>query len=111
MKKIANIFASFALGTALVLVASPAMRADDHGRDRCQKAVEKAQDKYRHEAREHGRHSEQAQSARARLNETWDRCYSETRAWYDPHNRQWRNDRDWDRSYDWDHDGDRDDRR
>jgi hypothetical protein len=107
--KISHALASVALGATMVVATMPVARADDdHGRTRCQRAVEKAQNRYQHEAREHGRRSPEAQSARARLNETWDRCYTETHAWYDPHRQQWRTDRDWDRNYDWDRDGDRD---
>lgn len=101
---LSHALASVALGATLVLVTAPSVRADDHGRTRCQHAVEKAQNRYAHEAREHGRRSPEAQRARASLNQTWDRCYSETHAWYDPHTQQWRTDRDWDRHYDWDRD-------
>lgn len=95
-------------GALLVSQARPAFADDDHGRSRCQRSVERAEDHYRHEAREHGRHSRQAEDAKAKLSNEWDRCYSETHAWYDPHRREWRNDRDWDRNYDWDDDHDRD---
>jgi hypothetical protein len=107
--RLSHALASLALGATLVVATSPVVRAnDDHGRSRCQRSTERAQQKYQEEVREHGRRSPQAQNARARLNETWDRCYSETHAWYDPHRQQWRTDRDWDRNYDWDRDGDRD---
>ena len=109
--KLSHALALLALGAALVAATTPAARADDdhdHGRSRCQQKTEHAQQKYQEEAREHGRHSPQAESARARVNATWDRCYNEVHAWHDPHSQQWRNDRDWDRNYDWDRDGDRD---
>jgi hypothetical protein len=107
--KLSHALASLALGAALVAVTTPAVRADDNrGRNRCQQQTERAQQKYQEEAREHGRHSPQAENARARLNSIWDRCYEEVHAWYDPHSQHWRNDRDWDRNYDWDRDGDRD---
>ena len=99
----------FAIGGALIFSQAQKSFADDHGRSRCQQKVEKAEDHYRHEAREHGRHSRQAEEARAKLNNEWDRCWNETHAWYDPHRHEWRNDRDWDHNYDWDHDHDRDD--
>jgi len=107
--KLPHARASLALGAIFVIGTAPSIHADDdRGRTRCQRAVERAQDKYQHEAREHGRHSPEAQSARSRLNQTWDRCYSETHAWYDPHTQQWHTDRDWEGNYDWDRDGDRD---
>jgi len=107
--KLSHALASLALGGALVDVATPAVRADDdRGRKRCQQQTERAQQKYQEEAREHGRHSRQAENASARLNSVWDHCYNEVHAWYDPHSQHWRNDRDWDRNYDWDRDGDRD---
>ena len=106
--RIGNALAALALGGALVLAAAPKAHADDHdGRARCQSRTERASDHYRQEVREHGRHSRQAESARAKLNAVWDRCYSEARGWYDPNRHEWRNDRDWDRNYDWD-DRDRD---
>ena len=73
-------------------------------------AIQKAEDHYRKESHEHGKHSRQANNARAKLNETWDRCWSSTHAWYDPHRHEWRTDRDWDHNYDWDHDRDDHDR-
>ena len=104
--RLGNTLAVLALGGALALAAAPKAHADD-GRARCQSRVEKASDHYRHEVREHGRRSEQAEKAKARLNAVWDRCYSEAHGWYDPNRREWRSDRDWDRNYQWD-DDDRD---
>ena len=99
-----------ALGAALVLFNAPTVSARDDGagRTRCQHRVEKAEEHYRHEDHEHGKHSPQAEEAKARLNSTWDRCWNETHAWYDPDRHEWRSDRDWDRNYDWDRDHDRD---
>jgi hypothetical protein len=96
---------AFAVGATLLFAPS---QASADARSHCQRRVEKAQQHYRQEAREHGRDSAQAQDARARLTSEWDRCYNEVHSWYDPNRHEWRNDRDWDRNYDWDHD--RDDR-
>jgi hypothetical protein len=105
--KLGNAIAALGLGTALLFTTAPKASADnDHGRGRCERQVEKAQDKYRHEVHEHGKHSRQADQARARLNATWDRCWNESHGWYDPNRREWRTDRDWDRNYDWDRDHD-----
>lgn len=98
--------AAVALAVAFSTTAAEKAFADEHSH--CQQRVEKAQDHYRHEVREHGRRSRQAEQARARLNSEWDRCWTRAHAWYDPQRHEWRNDRDWDRNYDWDHD--RDDR-
>ena len=103
--RLSAVLVGLAVGTALLLTP-PKASAD--ARSNCQHRVEKAREHYRHEAREHGRDSAQAQNARARLNAAWDRCYNEVHSWYDPNRHEWRNDRDWDRNYDWDHD--RDDR-
>lgn len=103
--KLASAVAALAIAGAML--TSPLKAAAD-SRSNCQHRVEKAQQRYHHEAREHGRDSAQAQDARARLTSEWDRCYNEVHAWYDPNRHEWRNDRDWDRNYDWDHD--RDDR-
>ena len=54
--KLSHALASIALGATMVVGTMPAARADDdHGRTRCQRAVEKAQDKYQHESREHAK--------------------------------------------------------
>ena len=98
--------AALAVGAALLLTLPVKASADDHSR--CQHRVEKAQERYRHEAHEHGKHSRQADDARAKLSAEWERCWSEGRGWYDPQRHEWRTDRDWDRNYDWDHDDDRD---
>lgn len=105
MKKIrlGSAIAALALGGALLMASAPKANAED-GRTRCQNRVEKANHKYREEVREHGRHSRQAEDAKAKLNTVWDRCYTESRGWYDPNRREWRNDRDWDRNYNWDDD-------
>jgi hypothetical protein len=104
--KISGVLTALALGAALFMAAPPKAAADR--RSNCQHRVDKAEQHYRHEAREHGRHSRQAEDAKSRLNAAWDRCWNETHSWYDPNRHEWRTDRDWDRNYDWDHD--RDDR-
>lgn len=107
--KIKYALAGLAVSGALLLSQTRVAFADDHGRTRCQQKIEKAEEHYRHEAREHGKHSRQAEEAKAKLNGEWDRCWNETHAWYDPHRHEWRTDRDWDRNYDWDdHDRDHD---
>lgn len=106
LMKLSSTIIAFAVAAAL-LVAAPSKASADE-RSNCQRRVEKAEQHYRHEAHEHGRHSRQAEDAKARLNATWDRCWTQAHGWYDPHRREWRTDRDWDRNYDWDHD--RDDR-
>ena len=103
--KLSSLVATGALAAACMLAPS---RAAADSRSQCQRRVENAQEHYRHEVHEHGRHSRQAENARARLNQTWDRCWSTSHAWYDPHRHEWRTERDWDHNYDWDHD--RDDR-
>ena len=106
--KVSGALTALALGAALFVAAPPKAAADD--RSNCQRRVEKAEQRYRHEAREHGRHSRQAEDAKGRLNAVWDRCWNETHSWYDPNRHEWRTDRDWDRNYDWDRDHDSDDR-
>lgn len=106
--KLGNALAALALSAALILATTPSARADRDYRARCQHRVEKARERYRHEAHEHGKHSRQAENARVKLNAEWDRCWNEAHGWYDPNRHEWRTERDWDRNYDWDHD--RDDR-
>ncbi|HJT72343.1 MAG TPA: hypothetical protein VJ731_19240 [Terriglobales bacterium] len=105
--RLGTTLAAFVLGATLTLATSPKAHADD-ARSKCEKRVDKAHEHYRHEIAEHGRHSQQADDAKAKLESEWDRCYTEAHGWYDPNHREWRTDRDWDRSYDWDHDRDRD---
>jgi hypothetical protein len=107
-KKLASTVAVAGLAAGLWMAAPVKASAED--RPGCQRRVEKAQEHFRHEAREHGRHSRQAQNAKAKLNAEWDRCWTESRGWYDPHRHEWRTDRDWDRNYDWDRDRDDHDR-
>jgi len=64
---------------------------------------------YRHEVRDHGKHSGKAEEAKAKMSQEWEKCWADDHAWYDPHRHEWRSDRDWDHNYDWDHDRDRDD--
>jgi hypothetical protein len=101
--RLGNALAALALGGALILTTTPKAQADD-GRSRCQSRVEKLNDRYRKEVREHGRRSEQAEKAKSRLNAEWNRCYTQAHGWYDPNRHEWRTDRDWDRNYNWDDD-------
>ena len=98
--KIPHAISSFVLAAALCMTASTFSSADE--RTRCQHRVEGAEQHYRHEVHLHGKHSRQAEKAKAKLNELWTHCWREAHAWYDPYHRQWRTDRDWDRNYDWD---------
>jgi hypothetical protein len=98
---------AFALGAALLFVTAPKAHADNDARNKCQQRVERAHDHYRREVQGHGRNSSQAQEAREKLQETWQRCYTEANGWYDPGRHEWRTDRDWDQ-YNWDNDRDRD---
>jgi hypothetical protein len=108
MKRLVSSTATaFLVAASLCAATVPKALAD--ARSSCQRRVEKAEDHYRHEAHEHGKHSRQAERAKARLNQIWEHCWNESHGWYDPHRHEWRTDRDWDRDYDWDHD--RDDRR
>ena len=103
--RLGNAIAALALGGALVLAAAPKAHADEHdARAKCQSRTERANEHYREEVRNHGRHSPQAEKAKSQLTAVWDRCYSEAHGWYDPNDHQWRTDRDWDRNYNWDND-------
>lgn len=106
--KIPSVIAGVALAMAL-FVAAPSKASAD-ARSNCQGRVEKAEQHYRGEVREHGRRSPQAENAKAKMNEAWERCWNEAHAWYDPHRHEWRTDRDWDRNYEWDNDRDDHDR-
>ncbi|HUK46521.1 MAG TPA: hypothetical protein VLW06_02975 [Terriglobales bacterium] len=100
--KLGNLVAALAMAGALILATAPKSHAED-ARARCQSRVEKAHDHYRAEVRAHGRESHQAQEAKERLSNEWQRCYTEAHGWYDPQSHQWRSDRDWDH-YNWDND-------
>ena len=96
-----------AFAVVFVLFAAAPTKASSDGRSNCQHRVDKAEQHYRQETHEHGKHSRQAEDAKSRLNAEWDRCWNETHAWYDPQRHEWHSDRDWDRNYDWDNDHDR----
>jgi hypothetical protein len=106
--KLSSTVAAVVVAAALFVTAPSKASADS--RSHCQQRVERAEQHYRHELRVHGRHSRQAEDAKARLNNQWEHCWNEAHGWYDPHRREWRTDRDWDRNYDWDHDRDDHDR-
>lgn len=76
-------------------IAVPAYADDD--RAECQHRIEKAEAKFDAAVRKHGEHSAQADSRRADLKAQRERCYNRVRAWWDGHERKWREDRDWDR--------------
>ena len=101
--RLGNALAALALAGALILATTPKAHADD-GRSKCQSRVERANQHYRDEVRNHGRHSEQAEKSKSQLTSVWERCYSQAHGWYDPNRHEWRNDRDWDRNYNWDDD-------
>ena len=69
--KLSGALTAIAVGGVLFMTPS---RAAADARSNCQHRVEKARQHYRHEAREHGRESAQAQEAKARLTNEWDRC-------------------------------------
>src|SRR6266496_5367027 len=77
-RELSSVLTIAALAAAGVMTVPSRASADD--RSDCQRRVEKAQDHYRKEAHEHGKHSRQADNARAKLNETWDRCWSTAHA-------------------------------
>ena len=102
--RLGNAIAVMALGAGLLLATAPQAAADS--RSDCQRRVENARERYRHEVHEHGRHSRAAERAKSRLNSEWNRCWSRAHSWYDPDRREWRTERDWDHNYDWDRDHD-----
>jgi len=108
-QRASTLITGLAIGATLLFSTAPKASANDDSRTRCRSRVEKAQEHYRHEVREHGKRSGKAQEARAKMNQEWEKCWADDHAWYDPHRHEWRSDRDWDHNYDWDHDRDRDD--
>ena len=106
-RKMGGLVAGFALSTTLLFSTPPRACANDDERAECRSRVEKAQEHYRHELREHGKHSAKADEARGKLKEEFEKCWAHDQAWYDPDRQEWRTDRDWDHHYDWDRDRDR----
>lgn len=106
--KLRTLVTGLAISAALLFSTAPKASADDNSRTRCRGRVEKAEEHYRHEVSEHGKHSGKAEEAKAKMNNEWEKCWADDHSWYDPHRHEWRTDRDWDRSYDWDNDHDRD---
>ncbi|MBV9183924.1 MAG: hypothetical protein JO356_21675 [Acidobacteria bacterium] len=100
--RLANAIAAFFVAAALCLTVPIKAFADE--RSSCQRRVENGERHYRHEVHEHGKHSRQAEHAKAKLNATWDRCWTRAHSWYDPYHHEWRTTRDWDQNYDWERD-------
>ena len=65
--KISSALTIAALAAATFVAVPSKASADD--RSSCQRRVEKAQEHYRKESHEHGKHSHQADNARAKLNQ------------------------------------------
>jgi hypothetical protein len=77
--KISSVLTIAALAGTSILAIPPRASADE--RSDCQRRVERAQEHYRKEVHEHGKHSRQAGEAKAQMNESWGRCWNEAHAW------------------------------
>lgn len=89
--------ASIALSTLMMSSFAARAYADDD-RAECRHRIERAEAKLNAAIRRHGGHSAQADTRRAELRAQRERCYNRVRAWWDGHERRWREDRDWDRN-------------
>ena len=94
--------AALTLAGALMLLAAPAVRADDRA---CQRRIAKADHRVHQAVERYGWQSPQAANARQRLHQEREYCWSHAHRWWDEDGHRWRSDRDWD---DHDHDHDRD---
>ncbi len=105
LQSLKNFAASAVVTTALgaaMLVATPVVYGDDHGK--CQQKIERAESKLDQAIRKHGERSNQAQQRRRDLNAERERCWNTYHGWWEGHDRRWHDARDWD------HDHDHDDR-
>jgi hypothetical protein len=82
---------------AIIMVGSVSRVYADDDRAECRHRIEKAEAKLDAAIRRHGERSAQADERRADLRAQRERCYNRVRAWWDGHERKWREDRDWDR--------------
>lgn len=85
-----------ALNAVMISGFAPRAYADDD-RAECRHRIERAERNLGAAIRRHGEHSAQAGTRRAELRAQRERCYNRVRAWWDGHERRWREDHDWDR--------------
>jgi len=90
------------------LVAAPQARADDDHRERCQRAVEKAEARLDRAIQRNGEHSREAEDRRHDLNEERERCWNEYHQWWNGREHRWETEQNWDRDDHHDHDHDND---
>jgi len=99
------IVAAATIAVLALFIAVPQSQADERGK--CQKRIERAENRLYDAVRRHGPASRQANDKRRALNAERERCWNLHRAWWGVRDRQWHTERDWDR-YDNDRDRDHD---
>ena len=87
--------ASTVLSVILSVASAPLARADED-RSKCQRHIEKAEDKLSRAISRHGERSSQARSARERLAAERHSCWARHHAWYNAQERRWHTEQDWD---------------
>src|SRR5947208_15093995 len=88
-RKMGSLVAGFALSTTLLVSTPPKASANDDERAECRSRVEKPQEHYRQELREHGKHSAKADEARGKLKQDIEKCRAHDQDWYDPVRQKW----------------------
>lgn len=96
----ARLALAVALGVAVLTAGVQAHADDDHGK--CQRRVERAEQRLDQAIRSHGEHSGQAESRRRALNAERERCWSSYHGWWNGSDHRWHTERDWDHDHDHD---------
>ena len=91
--------AAVVAGALWFLVAAPQAHSDDDRRERCQRAIEKAEVRLDRAIQKHGEHSHEAAQRRRDLNAERDRCWSENHQWWNAREHRWETERNWEEDH------------
>jgi hypothetical protein len=84
---------SFVAAALLMFVAAPSAFAGE--RERCQRAIEKAEVRLDKAIHAHGEHSRAADERRHELNAEREHCWSVNHQWWNGHEHRWETEHNW----------------
>jgi hypothetical protein len=76
-----------------LFAATPGLRAED--RDKCQRAVEKAESRLDRAIQKRGEHSREAEERRRDLNAQRERCWGANHRWWNGKEHRWETEHNW----------------
>ncbi len=88
--------AGLVMSLAMLLAATPQMRADDDDRSHCQHAVERAEARLNHAIEKRGEQSREAQDRRRDLYAERERCWGKYHQWWNGREHRWETEHNWD---------------